>query len=92
MIATLEENNSSSLSLKILDQLSQLFKSIITNSIGSPLHVIIVSDVNSKRQIRYEGHKSFDCFDTFFLRYTVTNITVVKLRSQVNKLVFIFVY
>lgn len=52
MIATLEENNSSSLSLKILDQLSQLFKSIITNSLGTPLHVIIVSDVNSIRQIR----------------------------------------
>ena len=74
MIATLEENNSSSLSLKILDQLSQLFKSIITNSLGSPLHVIIVSDVNSIRQIRYEKViKSFDCFDTPFLRYVASS-------------------
>ena len=66
MIATLEENHSSSLSLKILDQLSQLFRSIIQNSLGSPLHVIIVSDANSKRQIRYNV---IDDFDNIFLRY-----------------------
>ena len=55
MIATLEENNYSRLSLKILDQVSKLFKSIIENSVGSPLHVIIVSDENSKKQIRYKS-------------------------------------
>ena len=54
MIATLEENIYSSMSLKILDQLSKLFKSIIQNSLGSSLHLIIVSDENSKNLIRYE--------------------------------------
>ena len=53
MIATLEENVYSSMSLKILDQLSKLFKSIIQNSLGSSLHIIIVSDENSKMHIRY---------------------------------------
>ena len=62
MIATLEENVYSSMSLKILDQLSKLFKSIIQNSLGSSLHIIIVSDENSKMHIRY-----------LIINYTIVN-------------------
>ena len=52
MIATLEENNYSQLSLKILAQLSNLIKSVLQHSVGTALHIIIVTDENSKNQIR----------------------------------------
>ena len=67
MIATLEENNYSQLSLKILAQLSNLIKSVLQHSVGTALHIIIVTDENSKNQIRWTDSASFSFYlDKYF--------------------------
>ena len=67
MIATLEENNYSQLSLKILAQLSNLIKSVLQHSVGTALHIIIVTDENSKNQIRWTDSASFSIYlDKYF--------------------------